>query len=178
VIDLVTHALDRASPAALRNLSPVSLAELAALVPAVAERFPGLPRLSGDFPEARQARLFRAVDQLLEVLREGRPLVLMVDDIQWADEASAQVLHYLARQVAERPVLSIYAYRDEALDSDDRFARLVESLRREANARRMPLARLGPPTQRASSQRSAMPISAHPGWPSSFIARRKATRSS
>jgi tetratricopeptide (TPR) repeat protein/transcriptional regulator with XRE-family HTH domain len=144
VIDLVTRALDRASPGALRNLAPVSLAELAALVPAVAERFPGLPQLSGDFPEARQARLSRAVGHLLEASREGRPLILMVDDIQWADDASAQVLHYLARHVAGRPALVIYAYRDEELDGGGRLARLVESLRREAHARRVPLARLGP----------------------------------
>ncbi len=122
----------------------MSLAELAALVPAVAERFPDLPQLSRDFPEARQARLSRAVGQLLEASREGRPLVLTVDDIQWADDASAQVLHYLARRVAERPALVIYAFRDEELDSDERLARLVESLRRETHARRVPLARLGP----------------------------------
>ncbi len=144
VVDLVTRALDRASPAALHNLAPVSLAELAALVPAVAERFPELPELSRDFPEARRARLSRAVGQLLEASRERRPLILLVDDIQWADDASAHVLHYLARHAAERPVLLIYAYRDEELDSDERFARLVESLRREAGARRVPLARFSP----------------------------------
>lgn len=144
VIDLVTRALDRAAAAALRKIAPVSLAELAALVPAVAERFPDLPRLSRDFPEARQARLSRAVGQLLEATGDGGPLVLMVDDIQWADDASAQVLHYLARHVGERPALVIYAYRDEDLDSDERLARLVESLRRETDARRVPLARLGP----------------------------------
>ena len=143
VINLVTRALDRVSDAALRSLAPVSLAELAALVPEVGERFPDLPQLSNDFPEARQARLSRAVDQLLEASRGGRPAVLMVDDIQWADDASAQVLHYLARHAAQRPVLVIYAYRDEAVDSDERFAQLIESLRREANARRVPLARLG-----------------------------------
>jgi len=142
VIDLVMRALDRASPSALRNLAPVSLAELAALVPSVAERFPDLPQLSRDFPEARQARLSRAVGQLLEASREGRPLILLVDDVQWADDASAQVLHYLARHAAERPVLVIYAYRDEELDSSERFAGLVDSLRREAGARRLPLARL------------------------------------
>lgn len=142
VIDLVMRALDRVSAATLRNLAPVSLAELAALVPEVGERFPGLPQLSNDFPEARQARLFRAVCQLLEAASGGRPSILMVDDIQWADDASAQVLHYLARHAAQRPVLVIYAYRDEEVDSDERLARLVESLRREANARRVPLARL------------------------------------
>jgi tetratricopeptide (TPR) repeat protein len=143
VINLVTQALERISDAALHTLAPVSLAELAALVPEVSERFPDLPQLSNDFPEARQARLSRAVDQLLEAARGSRPAVLMVDDIQWADDASAQVLHYLARHASQRPVLVIYAYRDEAVDSDERLAQLIESLRREANARRVPLARLG-----------------------------------
>lgn len=143
VIDLVTRALDRVSDAALRTLAPVSLAELAALVPEVGERVPDLPRLSNDFPEARQARLSRAVDQLLEASRGGRPAVLMVDDIQWADDASAQVLHYLAHHAAQRPVLVIYAYRDENIDSDERLAQLIGSLRRDTDARRVPLARLG-----------------------------------
>lgn len=144
MIDLVMRALDRVSAAALRDLAPVSLAELAALVPEVGERFPGLPQLSNDFPEARQARLSRAVGQLLEAVRGSRPLVLIVDDIQWADDASAQMLHYFARHAVQRPVLVIYAYRDEALDSEEPLARLVESLRRENGARRVPLARLGP----------------------------------
>jgi tetratricopeptide (TPR) repeat protein len=37
----------------------------------------------------------------------------------------------------------IFAYREEAIDSDERFAQLIESLRREANARLVPLSRLG-----------------------------------
>jgi tetratricopeptide (TPR) repeat protein/transcriptional regulator with XRE-family HTH domain len=143
VIDLISRVLDRISAAALHSLPPVSLAELAALVPEIGERFPDLPQLSNDFPEARQARLSRAVDQLLEASRGARPAVLMVDDIQWADDASAQVLHYLARQAAQRPVLMIYAYRDEAIDSDEHFAQLIESVRRDTHARRVPLARLG-----------------------------------
>ena len=142
VIELITRAIERISTVALRRLSPVSLAELAALVPEVGERVPGLPQLSNDFPEARQARLARAVDQLIEASREGRPLVLMADNIQWADNASAQVLHILARHAAQRPLLVIFAYRDEAVDSDERFAQLVESLRRDTRARHMPLSRL------------------------------------
>jgi tetratricopeptide (TPR) repeat protein/transcriptional regulator with XRE-family HTH domain len=144
VIDLVSRALDRVPSAALQDMALVSLAELAALVPEVAERVPGLPQLSNDFPEVRQARLPHAVAQLLEACRGGRPFILMVDDIQWADEASAQVLHFLSRQAAACPMLVIYAYRGEEVDNDERFARLVESLRRETGARRIALARLEP----------------------------------
>lgn len=142
VVDLVTRALDRMSDADLHKLAPVSLAELAALVPEVGARCPDLPRLSSDYPQARQARLSRAVAQLLEALRADRPAVLMVDDLQWADDASAQVLHYLARHAAQGPVLVVYAYRDEAVDSDERFAQLIESLRHDAAARSLRLARL------------------------------------
>ena len=72
----------------------------------------------------------------------GRPSILMVDDIQWADDASAQVFHYLARHACARPVLVSYAYRDEDAGSDERLARLVESLCRVSDARRVPLTRL------------------------------------
>ncbi len=142
VIDLVTRAIERVSAAALRTLAPVSLAELAALVPEIGEHCPDLPQLSNDFPEARLARLSRAVDQLIDTSRGARPAVLMVDDIQWADDASAQVLHGLARHAAQRGQLVIYAYRDEAIDSDERLAQLVDSLRRDAGARRIRLDRL------------------------------------
>ena len=67
---------------------------------------------------------------------------MIVDDLQWADDASAQFLHYFARQAASLPVLVLYAYRDEELDSRARLAELVASLRREPHARHMPLARL------------------------------------
>ena len=163
VTDLVTRALDRVSATALHNLAPVSLAELAALVPEVGERFPGLPQLSNDFPEARQARLSRAVGQLLEASRGGRPSILLVDDIQWADDASAQLFHYLARHAAQSPVLMIYAYRDDELDSDERFARLVESLQRDTGARRLPLARLGPADTESLVAAFADASSAAPG---------------
>jgi transcriptional regulator with XRE-family HTH domain/tetratricopeptide (TPR) repeat protein len=142
VINLVTRALESASAAALSRLAPVSLAELAALVPGVAQRYPQLPELSRDFPEARQARLSHAIGQLFEAARNGRPSILVVDDIQWADEASARVFHYLARHAAEQQTLIIYAYRDDDLANDERLALLVESLQRESNARRLALARL------------------------------------
>ena len=142
VIDLVTRVLERTGDAALATIAPVSLAELAAIAPEVGERFMELPQLSNDFPEARQARLCRAVNQLIEAARAGRPMILMVDDIQWADDASTQVLHYLARQAAQRALLVIYAYSDETVDSDERFAQLLESLRHDTGARHLPLARL------------------------------------
>jgi tetratricopeptide (TPR) repeat protein/transcriptional regulator with XRE-family HTH domain len=141
VIDVVTQALELAPNAALHKLPPVSLAEIAALVPDVGQRV-ALPVLSADLPEARQARLFRALVQLIEVLAAARHLLVIVDDLQWADDASAQFLHYLARQTASLPALTLYAYRDEELDSRPGLADLVASLRREPHVRHLLLGRL------------------------------------
>ena len=161
VIDLVSKALDLASKETLQKLPPVSLAEIAALVPAVAERV-AVPSLSSDFPEARRARLFRAVVELFEALALGRQLVVMIDDLQWADDASAQFVHYLARRAATRPWLLACAYRDEDL-TQERLASLVESVLRETHARHVPLARLQPADTEALLDRLDHPALKLPG---------------
>ncbi len=143
VIDLATQAWQATPESALARMVPTLLAEVAALVPAMATRLAGLPPLSTDFPEARQARLFHGLIGLLDALAQGRQLLLMVDDLQWADDASLGFLHYLARQLAHRPLLLVCAYRTEELASSEGLVRLVESLRRETETWHMALAPLG-----------------------------------
>ncbi|MDO8249254.1 MAG: AAA family ATPase, partial [Rhodoferax sp.] len=144
VIDLATQACATASEARLRRITPILLAEIATLVPAMATRLGDLQPLSADFPAARQARLFHALVQLFDALAQDRQLIVMIDDIQWADDASLQFLHFFARQIASRPVLLACAYRDEELDNNERLASVLESLRREPYTRHMALARFGP----------------------------------
>lgn len=144
VIDLATQACEAAPEARLRMIAPILLAEIAALVPAMTTRLHDLPALSADFPEARQARLFHALVQLFDALAQNRQLIVIVDNIQWADDASLRFLHFFARQITSRPMLLICAYRDEELDSNERLTSLIESLGREPHARHMALARLGP----------------------------------
>jgi tetratricopeptide (TPR) repeat protein len=144
VIDLATQACEAVSEARLRKITPILLAEIATLVPTLAERLVELPPLSADFPEARQSRLFHALVQLLDALAQDRQLIVMIDDIHWADDASLRFLHFLARQIARRPLLLACAYRDEETGNSERLASLLESLRREPQTRLMTLARLGP----------------------------------
>ena len=144
VIDLVTQACEALSESRLRMIAPILLAEIASLAPAMAARLADLPPLSVDFPGARQARLFHALVQLFDALAQNRQLILTIDNIQWADDASLQFLHFLARQIAGRPMLLLCAYRDEELGSNERLTGLLESLRHEPATLQMALARLGP----------------------------------
>ena len=161
VIDLAGKALELASNEALAKLAPISLAEIAALVPSVAGRV-AVPSLSADFPEARQARRFGAMLQLFGALACGRQIVVMIDDLQWADDASAQFVHFLARQASRRSLLLVCAYRDE-LETHGRLAALVQSLRRESHTRHVPLARLGESDTAALLEQLAHPGLKRPG---------------
>ncbi|HLZ80896.1 MAG TPA: AAA family ATPase, partial [Ktedonobacteraceae bacterium] len=95
-------------------LSDTWLAELSRLLPELCDRYPDLPTPVGDRSVARN-RLFEAVVRLGQALAARTLLVLFIDDVQWADAASLDVLHYLARRFAESetPALLLLALRME-----------------------------------------------------------------
>jgi hypothetical protein len=56
--------------------------------------------------------LFDSVAQLLIELADASPVVVVIDDLHWADDASAELLEFVARHVHQAAVLLIGAYRD------------------------------------------------------------------
>lgn len=81
-------------------LSDTWLAQLVHLLPELGERYPDLSTSDREKGVARQ-RLFEAVARLGQALAARTPLVVFIDDVQWADAASLDLLHYLARRCAE-----------------------------------------------------------------------------
>lgn len=82
--------------------------------PATAEREP--PHGAGDSTHER-FRLFDATARFLSLAATEGPVVLALDDLQWADEPSLRLLAFAARHLRSSPVLIIGAYRDtEASD--------------------------------------------------------------
>lgn len=163
VIELVGQAIEQSPTAMLERLPPVSLAEIASLVPALAARVPDLPTLSAHLPEARQVRLFQAIEQAFDAVAAGAPLLIVVDDVHWVDDASLQFLHYLARHIVERRMLILLAYRGEEVAADARVAAMLNSLRREAHARSMRLDRLSAAETQALLAATEDPALRRPG---------------
>jgi len=93
-------------------------------------------------PFIRDGDLMGLMEALIDLLGSGlRPTVLVLDDIQWADEATLDVVKYLGRRIARTKGLLLLAYRDSEVDFDHPLRRVIGELPPE-NIRRMHLDRL------------------------------------
>jgi DNA-binding SARP family transcriptional activator len=64
-------------------------------------------------PSPNQSALFEQYTKVLQALARQAPLLLVVDDLQWADLGSISLLFHLGRQLAGSPILVVGAYRSE-----------------------------------------------------------------
>lgn len=77
---------------------------------------PEVQALRGDARGLRDRGVFHALQVLGDAVASGLPLVLVLDDVQWADEASLDVIEHLERQAAEWPLLLVLATRAQLFE--------------------------------------------------------------
>ncbi|HEX2048026.1 MAG TPA: AAA family ATPase [Acidimicrobiales bacterium] len=86
---------------------------------------------SGDLGSDARFRLFDAVTDVFAAASQQQPLVLVLEDLHWADEASVRLLEFLARDQRPRRVAVIGTYRETDLDVAQPFARRLGELVRD-----------------------------------------------
>jgi len=104
----------------LRQLFPVL-----GRVPAVALREP--PRHKED-PEIRRSRAYRALRELFQRLTDRRPTIVFLDDLQWVDVDSANLLSDLMRPPDPPHLLLLMASRDYPIEDTPALGELVAAL--------------------------------------------------
>jgi DNA-binding CsgD family transcriptional regulator/predicted negative regulator of RcsB-dependent stress response len=112
--------------------------DLAQLLPELVET--PLAAAPGLDPEQQKRQLFRAMNDLVSKLARTRPLLLIVEDVHWADETSLDLLRALARTTAQRPLLLMLTYRSDEVD--DNLRGLLTALDRERLGMELRLQRL------------------------------------
>ena len=103
---------------------------------------PLVPELSEERSAVDRHRLFDAVTALLHSLSTERPVALTLDDAQWFDEASAGLLHFVARALAASRVAIVCGARSADTADNAAVAGLLRALRRDGRIHEMPLDRL------------------------------------
>jgi hypothetical protein len=116
--------------------------ELAGLVPALASRIPDLPPSKATDPDTERFLLFASVVGLLGMVSAHQPVVLFLDDLQWADKGSLVLLRHLAAAEQSMRVLVLGTYRDSELSRSHPLLDTLAALRRQTGVSRIELAGL------------------------------------
>ena len=105
--------------------------ELRRIVPELGERMPELPEPLTTDPEGARLRLFEAVAALLASAAADTPLVLVLDDLHWADSATMLLVKYLARDARPARLMIVGTYRETELDAGSPLRAVAAELGRE-----------------------------------------------
>ena len=126
VAGLVVGLLDR--PEVL-GTPPEALAELSRIAPQVRHRFSSIPQPKDTQGDTARIELTESFHQLLEALTEDTPVILVVDDLHLADDASIAVLHLLVRRALDQRTMLVMIARpgELALGSQSRRLREIGS---------------------------------------------------
>jgi predicted ATPase len=111
--------------------------ELARLVPGIARRASAEPWTGPSSAEGHRYRMFEAFAELLRATSSGAPVLLLLEDMQWADGGSLQLLRHLSRSVADAAVCIIVTCRES--EAQTASWDVLDDLRRELSATRIVL---------------------------------------
>ena len=127
------RALLRVDPQGLDDCGPLR-DQLALILPELGE-----PAAQSDRPT-----LFEAVSAALGHVAREEAIVLALDDLQWSDEATLELLPALAESVAELRLLIVATYRSDGLPRDHPLRRVRHELRRSGRLDEITVAPLSP----------------------------------
>jgi class 3 adenylate cyclase len=113
--------------------------DLTRLVPELATKVQNTtPTIASD-PESERARLFDAVDVLVERVSAQQPMLFVLDDVHWADRPTLGLLRRLLQSDRPGAVLFLATYRDTDVDRRHPLAEVLADFRREPRVSRLSL---------------------------------------
>ncbi|MBL0170911.1 MAG: AAA family ATPase [Gemmatimonadaceae bacterium] len=133
----------------LLRLTRGDRAVLTALAPSRGGSATAEARASGASAAEQRLRLHAGILQLFTRLSERQPLLLVLENLQWADDSSVELLHFLARQVAPHRLLLVGTWNETERPLPDSLRTMVRSVRALGVARDL---RLEPLTAAALGQ--------------------------
>ena len=116
--------------------------ELTRMIPDLAARVPGLAAPVSSDPETERHRRFEAVSDFLAEMSHTDPVILVLDDVHWADKPSLLLLRHVLRSGSPMRLFVLATYRDTDLDRTHPLSEVLADLRREPGVIRLDLAGL------------------------------------
>ena len=141
-VEMLEQLLREMPADVLRQALGEDAADLARLVPKIRVVLDDVPDPAVLEPEQQRRVLFNAVLDLFRRLSVRQPVVMLLDDLHWADEATVGLLQHLTPHLSSMPLLGLGTYRDVELDVGKPFEKAMATLVRQKQAVRMSVRRL------------------------------------
>ncbi len=135
----IVRSLLRQSSDDVQNIPEPILADLIMIAPDLQAYFPDVkdnPKLEG---AAEQQRIFENFYLFIELLAEITPILIVLDDVHWADSATLDLCRHLLRRTKTQQVLIVGTYREVELAGSVLFQNALNDFNREANSTRIKL---------------------------------------
>ncbi len=138
-LQIVRSYAQELAPEKLLSIMGPGAADIAQVVSEVRERLPDLPPPPTLEPEQARFRLFDSVTTFLKNASKLQPLVVILDDLHWADKPSLLLLQFLARELKDAFILVIGTYRDMELGRQHPLSQTLGELSRQGLSARIVL---------------------------------------
>ena len=136
-VQVVRAYLKASDPAALRHDMGDGAADIAQVVPAVRDCLPDLPTPPPLEPDAARFRLFDSLAGFFRAAATRRPLLLVLDDLHWADAPSLAMLRFVSRELEQGGPLVLGIYRHVEVEGGHPLLGTLADLTRGQHRRRL-----------------------------------------
>jgi predicted ATPase len=145
-VELLEIALARApDPATIRKTLGEQASELTRLLPQLRRLFPDLSPPLQVSPEQSRRMLFNAILELIQRQSALDPVLLLLEDLHWADEGTLSLLVHLGQSISRMPVMIIATHRNDDIDMKPPLTKALDELTRLGVVKRIPLGGLPEP---------------------------------
>jgi tetratricopeptide (TPR) repeat protein len=141
-VEMLEQALEIMPPDIVREDMGEDAAEVARMVPEIKRRFPDIGAPLDLPPEQQRRYFFNAVGSFVARGSARFPLLLVIDDIHWADEPTLLLTEHMAALMRNLRVLAVGTYRDVELDSARPLTASMDRMVRARQLERLPVRRL------------------------------------
>lgn len=140
--EMLSQLMNDSGPSQLRQLGERRHAELVSLLPGLGGRLTRTVSPGAIDAESERYLLFAAVAAALAEAAAQTPLVVVLDDLQWADKPSLLLLRHLVNQPEPLPMVIVGTYRHNEVSVEHPLVDVLAALRRETNMARLVLSGL------------------------------------
>ena len=138
-IEAIRTHVENQSPELLRGELGDGASDVSRLVSDIRRRLPDVPPAAHRDGEEERYRLFESVTSFLLNASKSQPLVLVLEDLHWADTPSVHLLRHLGRRMSEDRLLVLGTYRDAEVDRRHPVFEALTELRRDGRLERVRL---------------------------------------